>query len=163
MEIYCQKSGELKKLSMGGVNKEIVDRIANAEKRIDVIENKNATENEYGLAKICRLSTVTEDNGLVLGAREKNPAVSGTLANKLANLNGAYRVRKTHTQEIVYSAASFTWQAISDFSYTVPQRSIVIMTVGFVLSQSATTNLEVFVKDSFFSTDVRDANSNVNF
>lgn len=47
-----------------------------------------ASQTEYGMAKICPVDVtdVTEDNGLVLGAKEKNSTVDGTLANKISSL-----------------------------------------------------------------------------
>lgn len=40
---------------------------------------------EYGMSKICPVETtdVTENNGLVLGASEKNPSVLGSLSNQI--------------------------------------------------------------------------------
>lgn len=47
---------------------------------------------EFGLGKICPTSVtdVTEDNGLVLGAKEKNPSVAGTLANQVKKNTDAF-------------------------------------------------------------------------
>lgn len=47
----------------------------------DILASK-ATDTSYGLAKVSESTTVTEtDSGLVLSAKEKNPAVTGTIAN----------------------------------------------------------------------------------
>ena len=52
------------------------------------IIGSKATETSYGLARISESTTVTETgSGLVLSAKEKNPAVSGSLANLVENLN----------------------------------------------------------------------------
>lgn len=40
------------------------------------------------MSKISDATTVTEDNGLVLGAREKNAAIDGTLANDIEKISG---------------------------------------------------------------------------
>lgn len=128
---------------------------------INAVKAMRASETEYGMVELCSLTDVTNSTGKALPVTEKNPAISGTLANKLANLNGAYTVRKLHTQDAVYSAAD--WTIVPDFSYTVPQKSIVIMTIGFTFSQAATTNLEVFILGSFFATDVYSANVHARF
>lgn len=45
-----------------------------------------ASETRYGISKICRADDITADEGLVLGARERNPASEGTIANKIAKI-----------------------------------------------------------------------------
>lgn len=51
------------------------------------IIGSKATETDYGLAKISESTTVTETgSGLVLSAKEKNPIIDGSLANKLQSL-----------------------------------------------------------------------------
>lgn len=68
----------------GGVNTDILKRITDMESELRLLKQSVATETDYGLAKITESSAVTEkDSGLVLSARERNPAVDGTLANKI--------------------------------------------------------------------------------
>lgn len=51
-----------------------------------------ATLTGFGLGKICptNVTDVTEDNGLVLGAKEKNPSISGTLGNLIKKNTDAF-------------------------------------------------------------------------
>lgn len=64
---------------------------------IDETRALRSTLETFGMSKICptNLTDATEDNGLVLGAREKNPSIEGTLANKIKeNANEIISVRK---------------------------------------------------------------------
>lgn len=58
--------------------------LQNSNIELSALKNAKATASAYGLSKISGSTTVTEDAGLVLSAKEKNPAVNGTLANMIA-------------------------------------------------------------------------------
>lgn len=59
--------------------------------RLEQLENETralrASLEQFGLAKICPLdlTDVTEDNGMVLGAVEKNASIEGTISNIFSN------------------------------------------------------------------------------
>lgn len=63
--------------------------LTNALNRLEQLENETralrSTLTEFGLSKICTVDVtdVTEDNGIVLGAKEKNAAIDGTIANEI--------------------------------------------------------------------------------
>ena len=68
----------------GGVNTDLLRRIQSLEVELQSLKEQVATEEQFGLSKISRSESVTEaSSGLVLGAREKNSAVPGTLAAKI--------------------------------------------------------------------------------
>lgn len=79
----------------GGGNLELLNRMAELEnsvsqlyERVSRTEQSRATPDTYGLAKVTESTTVTEsDSGLVLGAKEKNPAFAGGLANQIVTVN----------------------------------------------------------------------------
>ena len=60
--------------------------IQQANQLIQQIQESRATLDQFGLVKISGSDTVTEDNGLVLSAKEKNPAVPGSIARKMSTL-----------------------------------------------------------------------------
>lgn len=51
------------------------------EEMIRFLQGQKATESVFGLAKISESTTVTENNGLVLSAKEKNASVPGSIAS----------------------------------------------------------------------------------
>lgn len=79
----------LSTVSSNAVQNRIVTASLN---RLEQLENETralrASLESFGLVKIAPvdLVDVTEDNGLVLGAKEKNPTIKGTLGNKIENL-----------------------------------------------------------------------------
>lgn len=92
----------------GGVNPELINRISLMEKEIDDLKKAVATHENYGLAKISFSESVTEDFGLVLSAKEKNPAVTGSLADEISKVQ-----QKINGFEPVYGAV----QNVSGFKY----------------------------------------------
>ena len=110
MGIYLQQNGTPQQIG-GGINQAVLDRILtletgiqdtknrlqqseaelqaiksslqNSNIELSALKNSKATASAYGLSKISGSTTVTEDAGLVLSAKEKNPAVNGTLANEI--------------------------------------------------------------------------------
>lgn len=54
--------------------------------RLDAVEQSRATEENYGIVKFSGSSTVTQDMGLALSSKEKNPAVSGTMAQSISEV-----------------------------------------------------------------------------
>lgn len=58
--------------------------IQQANQLIQQIQESRATLDQFGLVKISGSDTVTEDNGLVLSAKEKNPAAPGTIASDIS-------------------------------------------------------------------------------
>ena len=74
--------------SGGGVNLELLNRIENLEKAVDVLKSSRSSTEDFGLSKISDSTTVTtSDSGLVLGAKENNASISGTLANKILKVS----------------------------------------------------------------------------
>ena len=70
------------------------------ESELRLLKQSVATETGYGLAKITESSIVTEkDSGLVLSAREKNPAVDGTLANTIKNISNKENINVSWNNE----------------------------------------------------------------
>lgn len=83
MSLYIHNHGTAFPVG-GGMNQSEKDRIAALEQRVAQLEHGMATSENYGLSKISELESVTEtDSGLVLGAKEKNAVIPGTLANIL--------------------------------------------------------------------------------
>lgn len=66
-------------------NRAITEALQKIDRDIEQLLQLRASLAGYGFSKICptEITTVTEDEGLVLGAKEKNPAVKGTLAHLL--------------------------------------------------------------------------------
>lgn len=101
-------TGEQKVPAGGGVaNIELLTRLDVIENEIQILKKK-ATENEYGLAKISEASDVTEsDNGLVLGAKEKNANIDGSIAYNIEKVkeNG---IVKTFAPNLLVPQEKFT-------------------------------------------------------
>ena len=76
-----------------------IEELANQNKQI-IEETKalRATLTEFGMGKICPTDLVdaTEDNGLVLGAKEKNASVSGSLANGLESIRDFFSIKQVN-------------------------------------------------------------------
>lgn len=70
---------------MGG-GKELLERIETIEREIESIKTNVATETNYGSARISRSEDVTEDDGLVLGAWEKNASNAGSIMSRISEL-----------------------------------------------------------------------------
>lgn len=91
--------------------------LTNALNRLEQLENETralrSTLTEFGLSKICPVDVtdVTEDNGMVLGAKEKNPSIEGTLSNFLNKIDKNSEISIYH---------------IADISQTIAESSIVI-------------------------------------
>lgn len=75
--------------------------LEDAEERISRIEVSRASETEYGMARISSSSNVTEENGIVLPAREKNAALEGTIAYEIKRLESALPVK-----QVIFSGVS---------------------------------------------------------
>lgn len=67
----------------GGVNKELLDRIALLENEVSILKQKKASKTEYGMAQISDATDITTDVGFVLGAKEKNAAIPGSIMHSL--------------------------------------------------------------------------------
>lgn len=75
----------------GGISIEALKRIEVLEKELSDLKKTIATTDKYGLSKITRAMDVTgTGSGLVLGAEEKNPAVTGSLANKISLVDSKF-------------------------------------------------------------------------
>lgn len=73
----------------GGTSIEALKRIEVLEKELSDLKKTIATTDKYGLSKITRAMDVTETaSGLVLSAKEKNPLVQGSLAEKIEQIKG---------------------------------------------------------------------------
>ena len=59
------------------------------EEMIRFLQGQKATESVFGLAKISESTTVTENNGLVLSAKEKNASVPGSIASGVESIRGS--------------------------------------------------------------------------
>ena len=70
-------------------NKVIETEVKKLDKAISDAVALRASLTGFGMGKICPTDLVdaTEDNGLVLGAKEKNASVSGSLANQIETLD----------------------------------------------------------------------------
>lgn len=71
-------------------NKAITEALQTIDHDIEQLLQLRSSLSQYGLSKICPtdLTTATEDNGLVLGAKEKNPAIEGSIMNRVeGNVN----------------------------------------------------------------------------
>lgn len=80
--------GELSEESDNAVqNKVLAAKMAQLDQAIADVLALRAGLETFGLSKICPVGTTdaTEDNGMVLGAREKNAALEGTLAHAISN------------------------------------------------------------------------------
>lgn len=73
---------------------------------IEDVKELRARTDAFGLAKICPadVTDVTEDNGLVLGAVEKNPSAPGSLAESIGKLNRSGRANLTPNTNLVGNA-----------------------------------------------------------
>lgn len=81
--------GEVQIPSGGGTSIEALKRIEALEKELSDLKKTIATPDTYGLSRITDVTTVTgADAGLVLGAKEKNPLVQGSLAEKIEQIKG---------------------------------------------------------------------------
>ena len=67
----------------GGVNKNLLNRIATLEEEVSQLKRQKAGKTTYGLAKISDLTDVTTEDGLVLGTKEKNATIPGTIAHNI--------------------------------------------------------------------------------
>ena len=100
--------------------------------------------------KVTNATTVTQP-GYAADARQLNPAVDGSLAERITSLNGAYFVPKPLTENFV--CRENRWTAIDPFTYVVPNKSIVFMSVDFSYTQNRDARLELFLANSFYSVD----------
>ena len=99
---YCHQGQYRSHPDRGGVNTELLKRIADIEAELQTLKNQVATEEKYGLAKITGVTTVTdEDAGLVLGAKEKNTSIDGTLANNIESVKEKFSIKHHQVQLIV--------------------------------------------------------------
>lgn len=135
----------------GGTNQSLLDRIAALEETTSTLaaslqaltENK-ASKTSYGLAKLSDATDVTEDLGLVLSAKEKNPAVSGSLANLVENL-------KNNSLAIdITEQCGFTHQKTQNSTVIkVPLAKIVfgcVYLVGEIWNQQTIIEFPVYVR-----------------
>lgn len=67
----------------GGVPREVIQRL-------ESLETSRASADNWGLARICGQTDVTEENGMVLGTREKNPAIEGSLGSKIEKIRDMF-------------------------------------------------------------------------
>lgn len=68
-------------------NRKITEALQVIEHDIEQLLQLRSSLTQYGLSKICPndFVTATENNGMVLGAKEKNSTIPGTLARKIEN------------------------------------------------------------------------------
>lgn len=102
----------------GGITQKLLDRIQALEDELrsvkdelalsgidlEALKESRATPSAYGLAKISELTSVTETSaGLVLSAKEKNPGISGTLANLISQNKTKTSQNKSSIESINHS------------------------------------------------------------
>lgn len=85
--------------SRGGVNKELLDRISLLENEVSKLKQQKASKTEYGIVQISDSTDVTTDVGFVLGAKEKNAAVNGTVANKISQVESQCNSKISQVEE----------------------------------------------------------------
>ena len=91
------------------------------ESELRLLKQSVATETDYGLAKITESSTVTEkDSGLVLSAREKNPAVDGTIGNSIEKIKNAIKkkIYYIYSAKLDTRSASGSWYTVLSNFYS---------------------------------------------
>ena len=98
-------------------------------------------------SKVTSSTTVTE-MGYAADARQLNPAVAGSLAEKIKKLNGVYTLSKALKIDEVYTESQ--WTEIKPFSYTLPKRSAVIMSATFSYLADWDGVLDMFVANSYY-------------
>lgn len=69
-------------------NRAVTEALQAIDHDMDYLENLRSSLNGYGMSKICptELTDATTDGGMVLGAREKNPSIKGTLADNIEEI-----------------------------------------------------------------------------
>lgn len=94
----------------GGITQKLLDRIQALEDELQSVKDElalsgielealkasRATPSAYGLAKICPVDVadVTEANGMVLGAFEKNKSFKGSIANQVHNIENSISIKR---------------------------------------------------------------------
>lgn len=74
--------------SGGGTSHSVLERISELEREVQILKEQKAGPETYGLARISRSETVTEDDsGLVLSAAENNAGIEGSLAYRIEKIN----------------------------------------------------------------------------
>ena len=129
----------------GGGNSGLSSRIAALESRLDEMQ---AAKLDAG--RVTQSVAVTEA-GYAADARQLNPANAGSLAAQVASLNGAYMVTKALLEDFVCKENK--WTQIQPFTYVVPQKSVVFMTVTFAYTQNRDARLDLFLANSFYSVE----------
>ena len=81
---------------------------------IEQIQDLRSTLETFGMSKICPVETtdVTENNGIVLGAVEKNASIEGTLASSISALKEKHMVN-----DVPFSVNSAAGSEFSLFSF----------------------------------------------
>lgn len=154
MSIYYQNNGIRTQIG-GGISQTTLDRIESLETKISSIEPQleilaGLLQGKLDADKVTNATTVTQP-GYAADARQLNPAVGGSLASQIKNLNGVYVVPKYLVSDILFSGSnSHRWEDIDPFSYVLPQRSVVIMTADFSYSANGDGWIEVFVSGSYY-------------
>ena len=86
MSVYVHKNGTAKPVG-GGTSPADRDRISALEQRINLLENKYATETEPGLVRLTKSKSVTDSTGLAVPSSELNAALEGSIAHKVAGID----------------------------------------------------------------------------
>lgn len=92
-------------------NRTVTEALQAIDHDMEYLENLRSSLTGYGMSKICPtdLTDATTDGGMVLGAREKNPSIKGTLAEKMGNLK-----KNLKTRTITGSEDAKPWVAIKE-------------------------------------------------
>ena len=112
------------------------------EAEVAALKQGKATAQEYGLSKISSATDVTqEDTGFVLGTIQNNPAVDGTLANRIKSLgNGLSEKNKIQTQRVDLVLGTETKKLVLD----VRKDSYMFMILNFLIGASSATQQIIF-------------------
>ncbi len=107
--------------------------------RLEQLENETralrASLESFGLAKICPvdLTDVTEDNGMVLSAVEKNASLTGTLANSITMVEGKIPRAKVSQYMVTTSknlAGNYSAEIDLSTKEDFPENTISIISLG---------------------------------
>ena len=90
-------ASEIKKLEQLVLQNEQL--IEQSRQLIQQIQETHADTERFGLSKISGSTSVTSDNGLVLSAKEKNPSVPGTIANKISQVESQCNNKISQVEE----------------------------------------------------------------
>lgn len=122
-------------------NRIITNALQKIDRDIEQLFQLRASLTGYGFSKICptEITTVTEDEGLVLGAKEKNPALEGTMANETEKLK-AKKINLNILSEygVIYQLqSSYMNQGVVHFNFGIEVKKEIPPYTYFASADSA--------------------------